>query len=306
MMRDINIWLRLLRLHRPAGIWLLLLPPLWALMLLSPAWPSLKLIGIFCLGAVITRSAGCLINDLLDRRFDAQVARTRDRPLAAGQIQARQACGLLALLMLGGLGPLLQLSYLSILIGLLAAPLIGLYPLAKRWLPLPQAWLAVVFNLGVLMAGAEVEGQISVSCWRLYLMALCWTLAYDTIYACCDLADDQRLGLHSSARLLGRWVKPFIGLCYGLMALSWTMTIVALDGQGNENRWLLLILGLISIACLVIEVIRLRLAEPATCLRHFNRVEPMGGLAILLAIMLAKLMTIGTVASVYRAVGWPG
>lgn len=305
-MRDINIWLRLLRLHRPSGIWLLLLPPLWALILLSPAWPSLRLIGIFCLGAVITRSAGCLINDLLDRRFDAQVARTKDRPLAAGQIRVRQACGLLALLMIAGLGLLLQLSHLSILIGLLAVPLIGLYPLAKRWLPLPQAWLAVVFNLGVLMAGAEVEGQISVSCWRLYLMALCWTLAYDTIYACCDLADDQRLGLHSAARLLGAWVKPFIGFCYGLMALSWLVAIVALDGQRNENRWLLLILGLLSIACLTIETIRLRLAEPATCLRHFNRVQPLGGLAILLAIVAVKLSVIGTISSAYRAVGWPG
>ncbi len=305
-MRDVNIWLHLLRLHRPAGIWLLLLPPLWALILLSPAWPSLRLIGIFCLGAVMTRSAGCLINDLLDRHFDAQVARTKDRPLAAGQIQARQACGLLALLMLGGLGLLLQLSYLSILIGLLAVPLIGLYPLAKRWLPLPQAWLAVVFNLGVLMAGAEVEGQISISCVGLYLMALCWTLAYDTIYACCDLADDQRLGLHSAARLLGHWVKRFIGLCYGLMALSWLVAIVALDGQRNENRWLLSILGLFSIACLVIKAIRLRLAEPATCLRHFNRVQPLGGLAILLAIVAVKLGVIGTISSVCRAVGWPG
>ena len=264
----------------------------------------------------MTRSAGCLINDLLDRHFDAQVARTKDRPLAAGQIQARQACGLLALLMLGGLGLLLQLSYLSILIGLLAVPLIGLYPLAKRWLPLPQAWLAVVFNLGVLMAGAEVEGQISISCVGLYLMALCWTLAYDTIYACCDLTDDQRLGLHSAARLLGDWVKRFIGLCYGLMALSWLVAIVALDGQrldgqrldgqGNENRWLLSILGLLSIACLAIEAIRLKLAEPATCLRHFNRVQPLGGLAILLAIVAVKLGVIGTISSVFLAVGWPG
>jgi 4-hydroxybenzoate polyprenyltransferase len=163
-----------------------------------------------------------------------------------------------------------------------------------------------VFNLGVLMAGAEVEGQISVSCWRLYLMALCWTLAYDTIYACCDLADDQRLGLHSAARLLGDWVKPFIGFCYGLMALSWLVAIIALDSSLDKHFFLLLILGLLSIACLTIETIRLRLAEPATCLRHFNRVQPLGGLAILLAIVAVKLSVIGTISSVFLAVGWPG
>ncbi|MBM3602957.1 MAG: hypothetical protein FJX22_04175, partial [Alphaproteobacteria bacterium] len=221
----------------------------------------------------------------------------------------RQACGLLALLMFGGLALLLQLSALSILIGLLAVPLIGLYPLAKRWLPLPQAWLAVTFNLGVLMAGVEVQGAISLSCLSLYLMALCWTLAYDTIYACCDLADDQRLGLHSAARLMGRRIKPFVLACYGLMMTGWVVAVQTLGGITAENGLQSLFLtlsGALSIGCLMGASYRLRLVDPATCLNHFNRVDPLGGGAILLTIVAAKLAAIGTISSAYRAVGWPG
>jgi 4-hydroxybenzoate polyprenyltransferase len=288
MHRTGNRWIQLLRADRPAGIYLLLLPILWALYASPHPAPTPYLLLIFVMGAVVTRSGGCIVNDLLDRRFDRAVERTRHRPLADGRIRPRQALLLLAGLAGLGLILLLQLSPTSIMIGVLAVPLIGLYPLAKRWLPIPQSWLAIVFNLGALMAGVEMDGRITPLTWGLYTAAIFWTLAYDSIYACCDQADDQRLGLHSAPLLLGRHLKAFLYGCYGLMAAMWMLGWAARAGEASD--WGVMVAGLLPIWWLGWMLRRLDLHNPAACLRHFSRQQPLAGGAMLLAILLENLI----------------
>jgi 4-hydroxybenzoate polyprenyltransferase len=213
----------LARLDRPIGWWLLLLPCWWSVSLatggvynfgLTEIW----ILFLFFIGAIIMRAAGCVINDLWDRKLDKEVERTRDRPLASGQISPFQALIFLTFLLICGLIILLQLeSITAILLGFLALPLIALYPLMKRITWWPQAFLGITFNFGALIGWASINGIIELPCLLLYISGLFWTLGYDTIYAHQDMEDDVKIGIKSSALKLGdkssRWVSIFYALC---------------------------------------------------------------------------------------------
>lgn len=205
----------LVRLNKPVGIFLLFWPCAFALALFQA---PLFFYGLFFVGAVVMRSAGCIINDLWDRRIDAAVARTRGRPLAAGKITPFQALSVLAVFLLMGLWVVLQLPFAAIVVGLATLPLVVLYPLAKRFVVWPQVVLALTFNAGVLVVAATVGQPVP---WLLYAACVVWTLAYDTLYACQDRADDARLHIHSGALLFGNSVKPVVMGLYGLAFLLW-------------------------------------------------------------------------------------
>ena len=206
---------RLVRLHHPVGVLLLFWPCAFALALFQA---PMALYGLFFLGAIVMRSAGCIINDVWDRRIDADVARTRDRPLAAGTVTLFQALCTLAVLLVMGLWILLQLPVQAILVGLATVPLVVLYPLAKRFVVWPQVVLALTFNAGVLVVAATVQQPVP---WVLYTACVVWTLAYDTLYACQDTADDARLKIHSGALLFGKHVKSAVIGLYALAFLLW-------------------------------------------------------------------------------------
>lgn len=215
---------RLMRLHQPAGIWLLLAPCLWALFLAAREAPistlhMLSLLVRFALGAVMMRGAGCIVNDLLDRSFDREVARTRNRPLASGVLTVRQALRLLVLLLL--LSAMIALTLPGRALLLCAASLVpvALYPLMKRITWWPQVFLGITFNLGVLIAWVAVARELSLAAWLFYGAGIAWTLAYDTLYALQDREDDARIGVKSTALRLGRHVRPFILACYGVAAV---------------------------------------------------------------------------------------
>ncbi|NCC22106.1 MAG: 4-hydroxybenzoate octaprenyltransferase [Alphaproteobacteria bacterium] len=219
----------LMRLDRPIGIWLLLLPGLWSIAMASGDRPFLdtgflKAVALFALGAVIMRGAGCIVNDLWDVRFDRAVERTRTRPLASGAIKPWQAAGLLLALFLFGLVILLQFELVTILLGFLSLPLIVLYPLMKRWTWWPQAFLGLTFNFGALMGWSAMKDVLEPAALLLYAAGFFWTLGYDTIYAHQDKEDDALVGVKSTARLFGsesrQWVAGFYGVSFFLLALA--------------------------------------------------------------------------------------
>jgi 4-hydroxybenzoate polyprenyltransferase len=204
---------RLLRLDKPIGIWLLLWPVLWALWLSSDGKPNPHVFLVFVLGTVLTRSAGCAINDFADRNFDAHVKRTRDRPLATGQLDPIEALALCMSLGLIALGLVLTLDKLTQLMAIVGAVLLMTYPFMKRFFPLPQFYLGAAFTWSVPMVYAAHTGNVSARMpWLLFIAGLLWTMAYDTMYAMVDREDDRRLGIRSSAILFGDADRFIIGV----------------------------------------------------------------------------------------------
>lgn len=217
---------RLARLDRPIGFWLLLLPCWWGVALASDGWPDLWLLLLLALGAVVMRGAGCTVNDIFDRELDARVERTKQRPLASGQLKLGAALIFLGLQLFLGAMVLLQLPLASIWLGLASLPLIALYPLVKRITWYPQVFLGVVFNFGALIGWAGVDGKLGWPALALYLAGISWTVGYDTIYAHQDKRDDALLGIGSTALAFGQrswmWVAGFYLLSLSsLVAAGW-------------------------------------------------------------------------------------
>jgi 4-hydroxybenzoate polyprenyltransferase len=195
---------RLMRLDKPIGILLLLWPTLWALWMSSQGHPSWIVVWMFLLGTVLMRSAGCVMNDYADRKIDPHVERTRNRPLASGLVSAREALLLAAGLVLAAFGLVLMLGPLTIRLSVAALFLAATYPLTKRFLAVPQAYLGIAFGFGIPMAFAAQNGTVPPIAWMLLLANVFWAIAYDTEYAMVDRDDDIRIGIHSSALFFGR------------------------------------------------------------------------------------------------------
>ena len=220
-------YVRLARLDRPIGAWLLLWPCWWSLALAATAGapessgasrlglPDPALLALFALGAVAMRGAGCTYNDIVDRDLDAQVARTRSRPIPSGQVRVRQAAAFMAVLGLIGLGVLLSFNDFAIWLGLAALPLVAVYPFAKRVTDWPQAVLGLAFNWGALLGWAAATGGLGLAALALYAAGVAWTLGYDTVYALQDKEDDALIGVRSTALLLGARARLGIAAFYG-------------------------------------------------------------------------------------------
>ena len=221
--RPLRPYLRLARYDRPVGFWLLAIPCWQGLALarigegfvLSDAWLAV----LFAIGAVAMRGAGCTYNDIVDRDLDAKVARTADRPLAAGTVSLRAAWTFLIAQCLVGLLVLIQLPWPAILTALAALLLVAAYPFMKRITWWPQVWLGLTFNWGVLVAAAAADGAIHPAALVLYAGAILWTVGYDTIYACQDREDDALVGVKSSARALGPRVTLGVSIAFAGSAL---------------------------------------------------------------------------------------
>ena len=237
-----------MRLDRPVGIWLLLLPSLWGIVLaLGGAHNidirTLYIIVLFTLGAVIMRGAGCVINDIWDRDIDKQVERTRTRPIASGEISVKKALMFLATLLLMGLIILLQFNITTVILGIITLPLIISYPLMKRITWWPQLFLGLTFNFGVLMGWSAIAGGIGLSPILLYIGAIFWTVGYDTIYAHQDKDDDGLIGVKSTALKFGDKSKLWVA---GFYALSFMLISVAI--LPNEKITIPLIIALSMLA----------------------------------------------------------
>lgn len=264
----------LMRLDRPIGTWLLLLPGWWALALTGL---NLRYIALFSVGAVIMRGAGCIINDLWDRDFDRQVERTRNRPLASGAVTPHEALQLLVLLLLLGFLILSAFNSFAMLVGAISLLLIVTYPLMKRVTWWPQAFLGFTFNWGVLLGAAAATGTLPLWVWPLYAAGVLWTLGYDTIYAHADTADDALIGVKSTARYFGvhsrKWVAGFY---IGAAAL---LVLAGLTANVGPYFYAILALTAIPTAHLIWSW---RIDEPEDCILCF-RANRMFGLLVFAA-----------------------
>jgi len=230
--RRLDAYERLVRLDKPIGTLLLLWPTLWALWLAAAGRPRLDVLVVFVLGTLLMRSAGCAVNDYADRNFDRYVERTRNRPLARGEIGPREALAIAALLAAAAFLLVLYLNPLAIALSFAALAITVIYPFTKRFFFLPQAWLGVAFGFGIPMAYAAIQERLPLECWWLFAANLFYAFAYDTEYAMVDRDDDARIGIRTSALTLGRWDVPAVMASYAAMLL-----ILAGLGSKLELAW---------------------------------------------------------------------
>jgi 4-hydroxybenzoate polyprenyltransferase len=261
-------YLRLARLDRPIGSWLLLMPCWWSLGLAgirADHLPSLMHVVLFFVGAFAMRGAGCTWNDLVDRDLDGLVERTRSRPIPSGQVTAAQATAFMLAQALIGLLVLIQFNRFTIITGLVSLAVIAIYPFMKRITYWPQIFLGLAFSWGALMGWPAMFGQLNAAAFVLYAGSICWVIGYDTIYAHQDREDDLLIGIKSTALLFGERTRP-------MLASFYAVAVALIGGAGlMAGGSLIFLLGMIAFAAhLAWQVVRLDIHDPAYCLTLFK------------------------------------
>jgi len=255
---------KLMRLDKPIGILLLLWPTLWGQWLASNGRPDWVILWIFVLGVVLMRSAGCVINDYADRHIDPHVARTRERPLAAGKVSPKEALLLAAGLSLLAFLLILPLNKLVLGLSVIALFLAASYPFTKRFFAIPQAYLGIAFGFGIPMSYAALRGEVPLEAWILLAANTFWAIAYDTQYAMVDRADDLKIGINTSAITFGRFDLAAIAVCYGV-----TLTLLTWVGW-QQNLGMAFYGGLVVAAAIALyHMTLIRMRDPQQCFRAF-------------------------------------
>jgi 4-hydroxybenzoate polyprenyltransferase len=285
-------YLRLARADRPIGIWLLLWPCWWSILLAATQAPlsfgrvafTIWLMILFAIGAAVMRGAGCTYNDIVDRDIDAKVERTAGRPIPSGQVSLSMAIAFLVAQLLVGLVVLLMLNRFSVILGALSLIPIAIYPFMKRLTDWPQAFLGLTFNWGAMLGWAAMMGGLAFAPMLLFVGCLFWTLGYDTIYAHQDKEDDALIGVRSTARLFRQstkyWLAGFYGAAWGLFLVTGLVVglgvgfFVVLATVAGHMAW---------------QIVRLEMDDGANCLFTFRSNRDLGGL--MLAAILAGLIT---------------
>lgn len=258
------VFIQLMRLDRPIGIYLLLWPTLCALWLAADGFPDPVLLAVFVAGVVLMRSAGCAINDFADRKVDGHVSRTRNRPLATGRVTARETLITFAILVALSASLLLLTNLLTFKLSLVAVALATVYPFCKRFTFYPQVVLGAAYSMAIPMAFAAQSGELPMALWILYIANLLWTVAYDTEYAMCDRPDDLLIGVKSTAILFGEADRLMVGLLQGL-----TLLCLLLVGS-RFSLGLYYYLGMLAmLLSFVWQHWLIRAREPQACLAAF-------------------------------------
>jgi 4-hydroxybenzoate polyprenyltransferase len=280
-------YLQLMRADRPIGTWLLLWPCWWSAGLSWVAagrtWPDLWLLFLFAVGAAVMRGAGCTYNDLVDRDFDARVARTQARPIPSGRVTPFAAAVFMVALSLTGFVVLLQFNLFAIGMGILSLAVVAIYPFMKRVTYWPQSVLGLAFSWGALMGWAETFGRIDWPALALYAAAIAWTIGYDTIYAHQDKEDDSIVGLKSTALRFGPQTKPWLTLFFSL-----AVALLALAGYGANAGWPFFLGLFLASFHLVWQVVTLDVDDPVNCLARFRSNRDFG--ALVFAAILADMV----------------
>ncbi|MFI8418401.1 4-hydroxybenzoate octaprenyltransferase [Serratia sp. NPDC078593] len=273
----------LMRIDKPIGTLLLLWPTLWALWLAGQGIPPLSILLVFVLGVFLMRAAGCVVNDFADRGFDGHVKRTAQRPLPSGRVSEKEAKILFVVLVLVSFALVLTLNTMTILLSLAALALAWIYPFMKRVSNLPQVVLGAAFGWGIPMAYAAVSEALPLSCWLLLLANICWTVAYDTLYAMVDRDDDLKIGVKSTAVLFGRYDKLIVGLLQfaTILLLLWVGYLMQLSGA---FYWSLLLAG----ALFIHQQQQIATRERDACFRAFLHNNYVG-LVVFIGIVLSYL-----------------
>jgi 4-hydroxybenzoate polyprenyltransferase len=268
-------YLRLARLDRPIGVWLLLLPCWWAVGLAEVAqerpYPSLRLLILFAIGAVVMRASGCAYNDYIDRDYDAQVARTASRPIPSGQVAPVEALAFAIVCALVGFVVLIQFNAFTIQLGIASLLLVAVYPFLKRYTYWPQIALGLAFNWGALVGWSAVTGSLALPALLLYCGSVLWTIGYDTIYAHQDKEDDLMVGLKSTAIRFGDNTMTWVGGLYAGAILLW-LAAGFLAGT-HLIYFTAIVLASLQMAW---QVMTLDVRNPQNCLRRFRSNRDVG------------------------------
>ncbi len=284
LMHHLKIFIQLTRLNRPIGYMLLFWPCSWGLALGYYYIKDPNLYGyylvLFFLGSLLMRSAGCIVNDLVDKDYDKKVLRTKHRPLASGKISVRRALLYVCVLCLFAFFILIQFNFLTILLGLGSMSLAFSYPFMKRITYWPQLFLGLTFNWGALMAWTAMHNSISYEVIILYLAAIFWTLGYDTIYGAQDMFDDEIIGLKSTAIKFKKNIKLFVILNYSITSVLLVILFIKYIGL---NIFSLLLLGFI--VSLILQILFFNIKNATSCLNSF-KLNNVSGLLLFLSINL--------------------
>ncbi len=270
-------YLKLIRLHQPTGIFLLLWPCLWGIALANEAG-NIKLLVLFIVGSIVMRSAGCIINDIIDIEIDKKVERTKNRPLAKGSISIKEAAILLLLLLGCALMIFMYLNIMAKSIALISLILVVAYPFMKRITYWPQLFLGFTFNIGILIGYSQASGKLDLAAILLYLAGVFWTLGYDTIYGYQDIKYDLAIGVKSSAIAIRKHPKRILALIYGFMMFCIATSLFL------KNASILAYVSLtLPIAILLWQIVSLKVNDVNNCLERFKS-NIYVGLMIFLAI----------------------
>ena len=286
-MKNFNLFLELTRLKKPIGFLLLFWPCLWGLTLANDFSNNnflfIKYCIFFLLGAVLMRSAGCIVNDILDRDIDQMVERTKNRPIACGQISIKQSLIFVLVLCTVAFTVLIQFNLYTIILGLASMPFAFTYPLMKRFTYWPQLFLGVTFNYGLIMAWVSITNEINIYPIIFYIGAIFWTLGYDTIYGFQDIKDDEIIGVKSASIKFKKNPKIFLTSCYLIFYIS----ILILGIIMSFNLYYFLFSLLIFIHLIFYQIKNLEVSDPPKCLKIFKSNNFLG-LLIFLNILIGK------------------
>ena len=287
-MNQLNLFIELTRLKKPIGYLLLFWPCAWGLTLIYDFTGKLNIyfyyLVLFFLGSVLMRSAGCIVNDILDRKFDKKVNRTKNRPIASGKIKVQIGFLYAFILCLLAFLVLINFNYFTIMIALASMPLAFTYPLMKRFTYWPQLFLGITFNYGLILGWTSISEQIDVAPIIFYLGAIFWTLGYDTIYGFQDIKDDEIIGVKSTSIKFKGTAKIFLILCY----LSLILSLVVGGLMMNFDLIYFLFIAIPVIHLFFYQINNFNSKNPASCLRIFKSNNYLG-IIIFLNILVGRL-----------------
>ena len=283
LMKQLKIFIELTRLNKPIGYMLLFWPCSWGLALAYDFDQNINsfilYLTLFLLGSILMRSAGCIFNDIVDRDFDKKVERTKNRPLASGQISVNRSLIYVSLLCLLAFAILMQFNLFTIYLGMFSMIFAFSYPFMKRVTYWPQLFLGLTFNWGIIMAYTAVNGDISINVILLYLSAIFWTLGYDTIYGAQDIKDDEIIGVKSTSIKFKKNIKNFVSANYSITLII--LMYIFYNKIGINFATLALCLFFLS---LVFQIKKFNKADPYSCLSAF-KVNNFSGLVLFISIL---------------------
>ena len=287
-MNQLNLFIELTRLKKPIGYMLLFWPCIWGLTLVYDFSQNKNIyffyLILFFLGAVLMRSAGCIVNDVLDRKFDKQVLRTKDIPIASGKISIKLSLFYAAILCLLAFIVLINFNLFTILLALASMPLAFTYPLMKRYTYWPQLFLGVTFNYGLILAWTSISGNINLIPIIFYIGAIFWTLGYDTIYGYQDIKDDEIIGLKSTSIKFKGKEKKFLFICYSFLLIS----LLTGGYLMNFSLYYFLFLLIPFIHLFLYQIKTFDSKNPEICLKIFKS-NNLFGLLVLINIFIGKI-----------------
>ena len=288
-MNQLNLFIELTRLKKPIGYMLLFWPCAWGLTLAYDLSKGINnyiiYLILFFLGSVLMRSAGCVVNDILDKEFDSKVFRTKDRPIASGKISIRLAIFYSFILCLLAFIVLINFNLFTIILALGSMPLAFTYPLMKRFTYWPQLFLGITFNYGLILGWTAIKGEIDIVPIIFYFGAIFWTLGYDTIYGFQDIKDDEIIGLKSTAIKFKGNAKKFLAICYSLLLILFTLGGYYMNF--HFSYYLLLLVPFVHLFFYQMKVFNSN--DPLSCLKAFKS-NNLFGLIILLNILIIKIL----------------